>query len=286
MSPRKVDIKEFEEDWMSGGEPVPDDYVDPELLRLASRPSGIELTLWALVMAFAAFLFVVFAPEITYYFADSEPVEIGEVIDLGARLNEDPDYLQSVGSNVYVSLSGVPSRRAERGDLMFAQLVGAPIFLEQEHERAGLPPYLRDLPRTQGPNDGHRERFYVEGPGRLIQFNDLGSRYQTLIDFYAQGYGYWFCGEPETYDEQYVRLIRQEQADALRESLGREPNEQELDQAVDERYHCENGYLFQAGVAPKDHLKFLILAIFLGLVELGSALMSVRWFKRWAKTRK
>ena len=271
-----------EDSWFEDGAPVDEDFVDPELLKLARRPSILELLLFLVIMVFGIFVAITLRFDLTYYFADSEPIEVGQVEDLAVHLAEDPDYLLSIGSNVYVHLEGIPSRRSETKNDQYAQLVGAPIFVQQTHELADVDPLIREAQPAYGPHDDRHTRYYINTNGRFRHFDDLGSRQSGLIEFYTRGYGIWFCGEELTPEQlQFQRNLREETISTLQEELGRDPEQSEIDEVMDQAFHCQYGFLFEADKAPADYTWALITFIFLGVVELGCLFFVFRWIRRY-----
>lgn len=271
-----------EDSWFEEGAPVEEDFVDPELLKLARRPAVLELLLFLVIMVFGLFVGLTLRFDLAYFFADSEAIEIGQVEDYAVHLAEDPEYLLSFGSNVYVHLEGIPSRRSETKNQQYAQLVGAPIFVQQVHELADVDPLIRDAQPAYGPHDDRHTRFYINSNGRFRHFDDLGSRQSGLIDFYTRGYGIWFCGEELTHEQlQFSRTLQEETVSALQEELGRDPEQSEIDEAMDQAFHCEHGFLFEADKAPADYLWALFTFIVLGIVELGCAFFVFRWIRRF-----
>lgn len=279
-----------EDNWFElGGEPVDDDYIDPELLKLARRPAVIELLLFLVIMGFGAFLSMRLQDDLGYYFADAEPVEIGAVDSLAQRLEEEPDYLAALGSNIYVSLEGIPTRRAETPDrnYQYAQLAGAPIFIQQPHERAGEDPMLRDTRRRYGPyDDPSATRYYVAGSGRFRSFDALGRKHSGLLGYYADHYNMWFCGFELTHEQlQFQRVLTEQTRESLAEELGYDPTEEQIEDAVAEAFSCQNGYFFELEKAPSDYQYVLIIYVVIGLVELGCLFFLIRWIRRFIETR-
>ena len=107
------------------------------------------------------------------------------------------------------------------------------------------------------------------------------------IDFYQNGYNIRFCSrEMSGIQLQFVRHLREELRPELEQQLGRLPTEEELDQAADEQFPCQHGFLFQVGRAPGDHLWTLFLFGFILLVELAGLAFIIRWLKRmWIALR-
>lgn len=289
MSVSKSDSKQAEADFFGDGTPLGDDYVDPDLVRLALRPSVVELVLVLVIMAALGGYAYLFRADFLYYFANDEPIELGPVNAWSERLAEDPDALMSVGSNVYVSLSGIPARGSETDELQWSQLVGAPIFVERPNENADQDPILRNVttrPRV-GPfseRASRSQRFYVDGAGRLLHFSE--ARADNVVAYYTNGYGMWFCGEelpPEVV--QFRRMMREELATDMREELGRAPSDEEVQQRFDADFACVQGFLFQLGDAPDDYLAYVVIYGIFGLLELLGAAYVARWFVRLRRAR-
>ncbi len=276
-----------EDHWFSGGgEPVDEDHIDEELLKLARRPSWLELCLYAVVIVFCLYISRTLLPDAMYYLeADREPVELGAVENISPLLQENPQYLVELGSNVFVSLEGIPSRRSETKDHQYAQLIGAPIFVQQDHELADVDPLLREATPAYGPHDERHTRYYIDGPGRLRHFDDLTGRHRGIVGFYTTGYGIWFCGEELTHDQQqFQRTLAEEARGTLYEELGRDATQAEIDAAVAADFSCEEGFLFEAGQAPDDYLSETI--IFFGLFGVVALCLGFVgwWVKRYRRS--
>ena len=271
-----------EDSWFESGSPVEEDFVDPDLLKLARRPSVLELLLFLVIMAFGAFVGWTLRYDLAYYFADEEPLDLGQIENYAVHLAEDAEHLLDVGSNVYVHLEGIPSRRSETENDQYAQLIGAPIFVRQVHELADVDPLIREAQPVYGPHDDRHTRYYINASGRFRHFEELGSRHAGLIDFYTRGYGIWFCGQELTHEQQqFQRSLREEITSTLQEELGHDPETAEIDAALDQAFHCEHGFLFEADRAPADYRWAFITFIILGIVELGCVFFAIRWARRF-----
>jgi hypothetical protein len=266
------------------GSPVADDYVDPELLEIARAPSGLQLVLAMVIMAFAGYLAWTFWYDAAYYFADETLVEVGSAEALAPTLADNPAALYAYGSNVYAHVSGAPRRESASGSSQFSQLVGAPIYVEQPLSEEESNPLLRDVRPRIGPFDSRTREvhYYVDGNGRFLAFPDLSRRQRGLLVYYRDTYDMWFCGEELTERQRQFRLLsRNELRGVLVEELGRPPTDQEVDDRVSEDFECEHAYLFQLGLAPKDHRWYAIGVGALFLMDLLGLLYMVRWVRRW-----
>jgi hypothetical protein len=255
------------------GIPLSPDFVDPELARLNARPSVLQLLLVLVVMGFAGFLAATLYADVAYFFSDDAPLDLGAVEEMAAELAANPSLLESLQSNQYVRVSGIPQRRSVAGDRQWAQLVGAPIFVESVREDPGADPILRDVRFRIAPNEEPLRRYYLATEGRLMRFEDLGRRYDGLIEFYRDGYNLWFCGQPLTRRQEDYRQLT---VNELRVELGREPTTEEVDQS----FHCENAFLVQADRKPADHAWHLAVVAFIALIQLAGLWYVVRWVVR------
>ena len=273
--------------WFSdGGQPVGDDHIDEELLKLARRPSWLELCLYAVVIIFCLYVSKTLYPDALYYLeADREPIDLGSVENISPLLQENPNYLLELGSNIYVRLEGIPSRRSETKDHQYAQLIGAPIFVQQDHELADVDPLLREATPAYGPHDERHTRYYIDGPGRLRHFDDLTGRHQGIVGFYTAGYGIWFCGEELTHDQQqFQRTLAEEARGTLYEELGRDATQAEIDAAVAADFSCEEGFLFEADQAPDDYKGVTVVFFSLFGVVLVSLGFVAWWVRRYLRS--
>ncbi len=270
--------EQAEATFFDDGAPVGDDYVDPDLVNLPRRPAALELVLVGVIMVMLALYAYLFRVDFLYYFAEETPAEIGAVTDLTDAIDENPDYLMQYGSNVYVSLSGIPTRASETDNLSFVQLVGAPIFVERPNADAEVDPRLRNVRPRVGPFHEHNTRYVVEGSGRLLHYSDVRS--SSVFDYYSEGYGIWFCGQelsPEL--QQFRRMMREELTSDLRESLERAPTEEEIEERFEDAFGCQQGFLFQLDKKPADQLPYVVAYCLFGLMELFGLFYFVRWFR-------
>lgn len=278
--PPDMPSSEQEAAFFGTGGPYDNDYIDPELQRLAKRPAVLQLMLALLIMAAVGFIGNMFVPDLMYFFQDETPVELGVAHqNVAATLAADETALLLGSSNVYAHIEGIPIRRSTTGNSRFFQLQGVPIIVEETRTDDVVPRFEEFyVPNSPLSRRDALDHTYFEAYGRLISFAQSGRASQSLMTYYRDGYHIWFCNDDLSGELlEYRRFLKEEIALELESVLERAPTPEEVDSALDEAFHCEHGFLFQAGRAPSDHWTFLLLFVFLGLVELVSLLYCVRW---------
>ncbi len=234
------------------GAPLPADYVDPELQRLPVARRGSQAWLLWVVAALGVFLGVQYLPELRYFLSPGEPLELG----LLEELQHDERYVQNgqiaLPSNRLVALEGIPERRSVADETIFYKLVGAHIYVEDIGGNAA-PRLLRNLGGMPDPEaESYRATF--ARPGRLVAFEDLSRRYRSVVSYYSESYGIEFCGYEPSAD---VRAFRNNVISrirlTLRDELGRDPTDEELNERLGPHGGCQRGYILMAGRLPSSY---------------------------------
>lgn len=277
-NPETVDPKA--QAWFDAGAPVPDDYVDPELVELGDSEDRIGFTgVLLLVVAFALFVGAQYTSELAYVFTSGDPIDL----NAGAEdeLMVGPSFLDdgqlAIPSNRYVQTVGVLERRSASEERTFHKLVGNHIYVEQEiiDDR---PRILQGTPLPEEPGaDSYRGTF--EGTGRLIAFQDLPRRYERFVDFYSDSYQVAFCGyEPSAELALYFRRLRVDAEYRLTESLGRAPTDAEIEEELGGVTTCQQGYLLVAHRDPRSYAIFVLIYAVIVLITGGAAFLL---YRRW-----
>ncbi len=303
---KKRERSDLEKRFLEGYAYDEGDDFDEELLELVEnrqRGSVLRPILMILVIVVVSSVIYDWRDEIEYFFADSEPVEIGDTTRFSSRAAQDPDWEPPVAHNRYVSIGGMPTRVSRGGGYEFFRLVGAEIYVQRKLEidddedpdRGGV---VSMVPERAGPGlpiDEHRRRY--EGEGRLIAFAKAPERVRGLKEHYAEHYNLRFC---EDYTERQLEDFRAQQLETLlsrhrqryeqtdkerREELGleREPSDSEIRRYLDERPVCVDAYLVHDGQRPADQWWYVLFSALLGLFVLFTAYKLVRWFQAWLR---
>lgn len=243
------------------GAPRPADWVDPELERLPVSRGSSGSSLLLLVTAVGVFLGSQYVSELTYFFSSRTPVDLGAIEEI--RLN--PEWMAggrlTLPSNRYVALEGIPERRSVADDSTFYKLIGAHIYVETRGDEGSRVIAAEDIvdPDAESYRAAHNE------PGRLIAFEDLSSRYNSVVKFYSDSYGIAFCGhEPSPEVRAFRNNVRSRGELELRDTLGREPTADELAAHLGPESDCTRGYLLISGHSPQSYLG--ILTAWIGLL--------------------
>lgn len=251
------------------------DAIDQELVALAHGPNPLFPVILVLLGAFAGFLIQQYWHDALYTFQDNEPDVLGDVLNWDT-VDEEGQLV--VPGNRFVKLRGVTQRRAVIGDLGYAKLSGVPVFAEVDpsvlNERS-------DSARTYGQMlEFGGERYVVTKPGRLVAFEDLPVRYQTIARYLSHAFEMQICGvdlEPEL--ERALRAERERRVLALSETLGHTPSRQEIVEALGPS--CDAAWLFQESLEPKDHRGFTIAWVVAWAVLVGAVAFLVVWIRRY-----
>lgn len=229
-----------------------DDDVDEELLDLASsnrQGSLLRPILFLVVIWFGVSIIGDWQSQLSYFFSSSDPVEIGNVTEFAAKRAQDPNWQPPIPHNRYVSVEGVPSKRARSNRYRFFKLVGGQVYVEVPHEDGDK----SALEQEFGDKSGEIDRTYFEGAGRALHLSQLSERYQGLRSYYYQRYGTLFCG---------MQLPEKQQraADAANQE-------------------CVEAYLVETEVEPFDHWWYVMLTALIGIF----ILLNVWWLYRWIR---
>lgn len=231
------------------------DAIDEELVALAHGPNPLIPLILLLLAAFAAFLIKQYWNDALYALESEDPTEIGDVFDWPTQFPRDDEGQQQLPANQYVKLRGVTQRRAVIGHNGYAKLAGVPVFAEVDpsvlNERS-------DTARTYGQMlEFGGDRYVVEKPGRLVPMDVLPVRYQHIARYLSHVFEMNICGvdlEPDL--DRALRAERERQLLDLSERLGHAPSKAEVMQTLGPP--CESAWLFQEGLAPKQHRGFLV----------------------------
>lgn len=266
--------------WFDGGAPVPEDYVDPELVELGEAEDRIGFTgVLLLVVAFALFVGAQYTSELAYFFTPGDAIDLNEGSDDELMLGPGfvVDGQLAVPSNRFVSVVGVLERRSASEEHTFHKLVGNHVYVEQEiiDDR---PRILQGTPLPEEPGaDSYRGTY--EGTGRIIAFEDLPRRYARFVEFYSDSYQVAFCGyEPSPELAQYFRRLRVDAEFRLTESLERTPTDEELADELGGATDCQQGYLLIAHRDPRSYGIFVLIYLVIVSITGGAGwLLARRW---------
>jgi hypothetical protein len=146
--------------------------LDPELLALQAPPQGqrvFALTVMALAVVAAMALVAALRRDIAYALASDQVADLGDVQSLQTR---------ALVSNTYVRISGMPSVARSVG---FSKWLGAKYRVFPLAGQRAIYIQVQD----QGGETFVRTEF----TGRLVNFDDLGSRYAGLRQVMRQDAG-------------------------------------------------------------------------------------------------
>ena len=231
-------------------EPVDDEEVDPELLDLASskRPQSIlRPILFGVVIWVGVSIIGDWQTPLAYFFSSSEPVEIGSVTEFAAKRAQDPDWETPIPHNHYVSLEGVPSRRAQSERYRFFKLVGGHVYIQVARDNADESALEREFDKEEGDID----RTMFEGAGRALDLSQSPDQYQGLKKYYFERYRTYFCG---------MQL-----SDKAKAAVADQP--------------CVDAHVVEIGVEPTDHWWYVALSGLIGIF----ILLNIWWLIRWVR---
>lgn len=254
------------------------EVIDDELVALAHGPNPMVPLILALLGAFAIFLITQYWHDALYTLQSSEPEVLRDVLDWRREQGTDDEGQLSFPRNRFVKLRGVTQRRAVIGQLGYAKLAGVPVFAE-------VNPSVLNERSTSARTYGQMlefggDRYVVNKPGRLVPFDDLPVRYQSIARYLSHAFEMQICGvelEPEL--ERALRAERERRVLDLGESLGHTPSKKEILSALGPT--CEPAWLFQESLEPKDHRGFTIAWVAAWLVLLGSIGFLGVWIQRY-----
>lgn len=256
-----------------------DDGLDPELVAIAHGPNPLLPAILLLLVVFAGFMLTQNADDAAYFFVDSQPTELGDVMSWTEGANRRIEEGQLVlPLHRYARLEGVTQRRAVIGDRGFAKLAGVAVIAEMD---ASLLDETDASRMTVGDYLAFGgEHHVVTEPGRLVKFSELPFRYQRVAGYLSRAFEIEFCGIDA--DPELIRALRAERERKilmLGEPLGRPATDGEILHALGPA--CHEVWLFQEGVAPSDHRGAVIVCAGLLLVLLGSIVSLVVWVRRY-----
>jgi hypothetical protein len=229
-----------------------DDEVDEELLNLASsnrQGSLLRPILFLVVIWFGISIIGDWQTQLSFFFSSSDPIEIGSVTEFAAERAQDPNWDPEIPHNRYVSVEGVPSKRARSKRYKFFKLVGGQVYVEVPHAEDDK----TELEREFGDQAGEIDRTYFQGAGRALHVGEMQQRYQGLRSYYYQRYGTVFCG---------MQLSDKQQR--AMDASGQE---------------CVDAYLVETDVEPLDHWWYVLLTALIGTF----VLLNIWWLYRWIR---
>lgn len=235
-----------------------DEEIDPELLGLASsgrRGSILRLLLFLVVIWFGASLINDWKVPLSYFFSSSEPVEIGNVLEFATKRAKDPEFKPDIPNNRYVSLSGVPSRRAQGERFMFFKLAGGDVYVEVPRDDADLSEFEREVQNNKG---GDIDRHFFEGSGRALRLSDIPERYTGLRSYYFGNYYTYFCGMQLSEKQQRI-----------------------IDESGEE---CVDAYIVEVGTTPMSHWWYLLIAGVIGIFIVLNIWWTIRWVRDFSRS--
>jgi hypothetical protein len=191
---------------------------------------------------------------LSYFFSSSEPVEVGKVIEFATRRAQNPDFEPDIPNNRYVSLRGVPTRRAQSERFKFFKLVGSQVYVEAPRDDAEL----SELERQLDDDEAEIDRTYFDGAGRALKLSEMPARYEGLRTYYYTNYHTRFCGMDLNAKQQRIA-----------EASGRE---------------CVDAYIIQAGVTPMDHWWYVAIAGVIGIFVLLNIWWTIRWVRDFVRS--
>ena len=267
--------------WFDEGAPVPDSYVDPQLVSMDEPEDRVGLAaVLVLVAAFAAFVGAQYTSELAYVFTSGVPIALNEGSPdeymVAPTFFDDTQLV--VPSNRLVSVVGILERRSRSDDRIFHKLVGSHIYVEREFVD-DRPRVLQGTPIREEPGaDSYRATY--EGIGRVIAFENLPKRYERFIEFYSDSYQVAFCWfEPSADLALHFRRITSEAEFALRDELGRTPSREEVAERLNGATSCQNGYLLIAERDPSSYRIFLAIYAVIGAILIGAVTLLWRRFR-------
>lgn len=269
------------------------DEVDPELVEMAqerARGSVLKPLIYASVIVLGVWIVGDWTTELQYFFSDSDPVEVGTVTEFAEKRKNNPDWTPDLPHNRYVSLEGIPSRRAESRRHRYFKLVGAHVYVEEPVENAEQP---LESGTTGQPDLSEVDRTYFEGAGRLISFARMPDRYQGVRKYFRNKYGTRFCEQLEPADRERLRRRRRAKIveswkkeyqnaspeERKEKGLTPKPTDEQIEEILESRDICVDAHLLRAGVAPGDHWWYVALAGVFGIFMLVNLYWLVRWFQ-------
>lgn len=225
------------------------DDLDPELLELAEprrRRSILRPLLFVAVVWFGASIIGDWRAELAYFVSPSEPIEVTAVQDFPDRRADDPGWEPELKHNRYVSVRGIPTRRAESPRYRFFKLIGGDVFVEVR--LAGETDPYEEL-RDQQPDPTRNDRSYFNGEGRALRLSEVSERYNGVRAFYLKKYNTRLCGGSEEFQREAAKRVSE----------------------------CTDGWLIQADRSPKSFWWYAALAGLIGVF----IVLNIYWMGRW-----
>jgi hypothetical protein len=225
------------------------DDIDPELLELAEprrRKSILRPILFVAVIWFGISIIGDWRAELEYFVSPSEPVDVGAVQEFPEKRADDENWTPDIPHNRYVSVQGIPSRRAESERYRFFKLIGGDVFVEVPKE-GEQDPY--ESMKEQAPDPTRNDRSYYQGSGRAMKLSDVSDRYNGVRSFYLKNYNIRLCGGSEKFQELASEMVPE----------------------------CTEGWLIQGERTPKSYWWYAALAALIGVF----ILLNIYWLGRW-----
>lgn len=262
-----------EDAWIrDGGAPVPEDWVDDELVG-ASGPSGATtLVLLLALVGTTIGLTWLLQDDLAYALQGGEPLALGDVTTWSERIQEEDTWLLDLPDNVHVSLEGIGGHRAQvetrsrAGDdtvRAYYKLIGAPILVVRSEESRRI----LDASVRQDPGD---VRPFVSGSGRLRRLESLPRTQTSVTLWYSRELITIFCDAPA--DPLVVDRVTRLRADAhrrLRVDLQRDPTEEELRSEGGAPPACIQAWMVELDTTPSSMLPRALLWLFMLLLTVG-----------------
>lgn len=267
-----------------------DDDVDPELVDMAPRPQSSILRpiLMITVLVMGALVIKDRKDDLSYFFSETKPIEVGKVIDFATKREKDPKFKPNLVHNRYVSLEGIPSKRSVNERYRYTKLVGGDLYLEiarKEDKKSALDKILQDQPT------GSSDRAYFKGSGRALDFSKIPHRYKNLRLYYGRHYNTTFCVDL-TKEQKAQRLNdrrvafqtawKKRYAQATPEqkkTLTETPTEAQIKTATTKDPLCTEAFIIQAGVNPRSHWWYVVLCGIIALFMVVDTLFLIRWIR-------
>jgi hypothetical protein len=268
-----------------------DDWVDEDLLDLASAPPRAALArpvLMIAVIALGIYILSEWEEEFRYFLSPDSPIELGDATDFATLRDDQPNWKPPIAHNRYVSLSGIPSQRSQSSKHMFFRLVGSSVFVETTRTDYIEDPLEREFAKKK---PGVADRTWFQGKGRALSFVAMPERYHGLRAYYERRYGIVFCDPANAASQEKLEEERRgaiarswaERYDAAsseereRRGLHRVPTPEDLAHALATDPVCLDAYLLQDGTGPSDFIYYILAGAIFALFVVLNLVLLVRW---------